>query len=321
MGFISGILFPIISTTVYIFCLINEIVLGTKAWLISPSSHEYYAVAAKQPSAFQLSIAYGIAEPIVTALLLRIPVAPAAMLMLLPHFHYIGTSLVIAKLVAKTIGALRWPDENTSSSSGVTASTKDTAFSTDELREDQQNKVSCDGPTDKQQARPVVFKLSTGLGTTDTVTLELGGVQPDLELSRAEIAPYYMFALLAVAVTNATLLLTFHSLSATSSSGDDESFPWFLLGGVYSFAASLSVDGQVAECMGRAMVLGQKLWGEMRDWRHFRVQVGALAMLLVTRMIVRRAVGLDAWLAVPEGGPEFWFGEARYAWVDALVRE
>ncbi|KAI6822700.1 hypothetical protein KC342_g12473 [Hortaea werneckii] len=324
MGFISGILFPIISTTVYIFCLINEIVLGTKAWLISPSSHEYHAVAVKQPSALQLSIAYGIAEPIVTALLLRIPVVPAAMLMLLPHLHYTGTSLVIAKLVAKTIGALRWPDENTSSSSSsssVTASTKDTAISTDELDEYQQNKVSCDGPTDKQQARPVAFKLPTGLGTTDTVTLELGGVQPDLELSRAEIAPYYTFALLAVAVTNATLLLTFHSLSATSSSGDDESFPWFLLGGVYSFAASLSVDGQVAECMGRAMVLGQKLWGEMRDWKHFRVQVGALAALLVTRMIVRRAMGLDAWLAVPEGGTEMWFGEARYAWVDALFRE
>ncbi|KAI7152334.1 hypothetical protein KC316_g6505 [Hortaea werneckii] len=321
MGFISGILFPIVSTTVYVFCLINEIVLGTKAWLISPSSHEYHAVAAKQPSALQLSIAYGIAEPIVTALLLRIPVAPAAMLMLLPHLHYIGTSLVIAKLVAKTIGALRWPDENTTSSGSVTASTKDTEISTDELGEGQQNEVSCDGPTDKQQARPVAFKLPTGLGTTDTVTLERGVVQPDLELSRAEIAPYYIFALLAVAVTNATLLLTFHSLSATSSSGVDESFPWFLLGGVYSFAASLSVDGQIAECMGRAMVLGQKLWGETRDWRHFRVQIGALAALLITRMIVRQAVGLDAWLAVPEGGTEMWFGEARYAWVDALFRE
>ncbi|GAB1741034.1 hypothetical protein NU219Hw_g6285t1 [Hortaea werneckii] len=290
MGFSSGILFSIISTAVYIFCLINE------------------------------SIAYGIAEPIVTALLLRIPVVPAAMLMLLPQLHHTGTSLVLAKLVAKTIGALRWPDENTSSGS-VTASTKDTAISTDKLGEDQQNKPSCNGPADEQQARPVTFKLPTGLGTTDTVTLELGGVQPDLELSRGEIAPYYIFALFAVAVTNATLLLTLHSLSATSSSGVDESFPWFLLGGVYSFAASLSVDRQVAECMGRATVLGQKLWGEMRDWRHFRVQVGALAMLLVTRMIVRRAVGLDAWFAVPEGGTEMWFGEARYAWVDALFRD
>ncbi|KAI7154629.1 hypothetical protein KC349_g7537 [Hortaea werneckii] len=320
MSFIRVILFSIVSTTIYVFCLINETVLGTKAWLISPSSHEYHAVAAKQPSALQISIAYGIAEPIVMALLLRIPVAPVAMLMLLPQLHYTGTPLAMARLVAKTIGALRWPDENTSSSS-VTASTKGTAISTNELGEDQQNKVSCNAPGDKQQATRVAFKLPTNLGITDTVTLELGGVQPDLELSRAEIAPYYIFALLAVAVTNATLLLTFHSLSATSFWGDDEALPWYLLSGVLSFAASLCRDRQVAECMGRAMVLGQKLWGEMRDWRHFRVQVGALAALLVTRMIVRRAVGLDAWLAAPEGGMEFWFGEARYAWVDALFRE
>lgn len=317
MSFISGILFPIISATVYILCLVNELTLGTKAWLISPASHEYHAVAAKQPSALKLGIAYGIVEPIVTVLLLQIPVTPAAMLMLLPHLHYIGTSLSIAKLVAKTIGALRWPDGNTSSS--VTASTKDTAPSTDEPGEDQQNKVSCDGPADKQQASPVAFKLPSGLGTIDTVTLELGGVQPDLELSLGEIAPYYVFPILAVAATNATLLLTYHSLSATNFSEDYQSFPWFLLTGLWSFAHSLFLDRQVAECMGRAMVLGQKLWGEVRDWKHLPVQLSALATLLITRMVVRRAVGLDAWLAVPEGGPEMWFGEARYAWVDALL--
>ncbi|KAI7536853.1 hypothetical protein KC331_g11244 [Hortaea werneckii] len=320
MSFIRVILFSIVSTTIHVSCLINEIVLGTKGWLISPSSHEYHAVAAKQPSALELSIAYGIAEPIMTALLLRIPVAPVAMLMLLPPLHYYGTSLVMAKLVAKTIGALRWPDANTSSSS-VTASTKDTAISTDDLGEDQQNKACCGGPTDKQPARPVAFKLPTGLGTTDTVTLELGSVQPDLEVSRGEIAPYYIFALFAVAVTNATLLLTFHSLSATSFWGDDEALPWYLLSGVLSFAGSLCIDEQVAECMGRAMILGQKLRGEVRDWEHLHVQLSALATLLITRMIARRAVGLDAWLAVPEGGVEFWFGEARYAWVDALFRE
>ncbi|KAI6885257.1 hypothetical protein KC363_g2892 [Hortaea werneckii] len=319
MGFGSGILFPIASTTIYVFCLINETVLGTKAWLISPPSHEYHAVAAMQPSALQLGIAYGIAEPIVTVLLLRIPVAPAFMLMLLSQLNRTGTPLIVAQLMAKTIGALRWPDENTRSS--VTAPTKDTAISTDELAEGQQNKVNCNGPADKQQARPVVFKLPTGLGTIDTVTLELGGVQPDLEFSRGEVAPYYIFALLAVAVTNATLLLTFHSLSATSFWEDEESLPWVLLGGIIQFAISLPVDRKVAECIGRAMVLGQELKGEVRNWRHLRVQLSALAMLLVTRMLVRRAVGLDAWFAAPEGGVEQWFGATRYAWVDALFRE
>ncbi|KAI6817861.1 hypothetical protein KC340_g12168 [Hortaea werneckii] len=174
MGFGSGILFPIASATVYVFCLINETVLGTKAWLISPPSHEYHAVAAMQPSALQLGIAYGIAEPIVTVLLLRIPVAPALMLMLLSQLNCTGTPLIVAQLMAKTIGALRWPDGNTRSS--VTAPSKDTAISTDELAEGQQNRVNCNGPADKQQARPVVFKLPTGLGTIDTVTLELGGV-------------------------------------------------------------------------------------------------------------------------------------------------
>ncbi|KAI6866407.1 hypothetical protein KC343_g13254 [Hortaea werneckii] len=322
MAFSTGILFPILSTTIYGFCLINETVLGTKAWLISPSNHEYHAVAVNQPSTLQLGIAYGISEPIVTAILLRIPLPPVAMLIPVQPLHYIGTRLVLARLSAKTIGALRWPEGNTGRR--VPASTKDTAITTDELSEDQQKEVNCDAPADKRQARPVAFKLYTGIGTIDTVTLELGGVQPDLELSREAIASYYLFALLAVAVTNATLLLTFHSLSATSFWGDDESLPWvplwFLLCGIFQIAASLSADRHVAECMGRTMVLGQKLWGKVRDWKHFRVQLSALAMLLVTRMVVRRAVGLDAWLAVPKGEMEFWFGGTRYAWIDALFR-
>ncbi|KAI7177882.1 hypothetical protein KC343_g12503 [Hortaea werneckii] len=318
MGFSTGILVPILSTTIYGFCLINETVLGTKAWLISPPNHEYHAVAANQPSALQLGIAYGIAEPIVTAILLRIPLPPVAMLIPVQPLHYIGTRLVLARLAAKTIGALRWPEGNTGRK--VPASTKGTAVGTDELGEDQQQELNRDGPTEKRQAMPVAFKLFTGIGTIDTITLELGGVQPDLELSRGDIAPYYLFALLAVAVTNAVLLLTFHSLSATSYWGDDVSLPWILLCGIFQIAASLSADRHVAESMGRTMMLGQKLWGEVRDWRHLRVQLSALAMLLVTRMVVRRAVGLDAWLAVPQGEMEFWFGGARYVWIDALFR-
>ncbi|KAI7367379.1 hypothetical protein KC354_g3476 [Hortaea werneckii] len=314
MPFSTETLFPIASTIVYILCLIHETILGTNAWLISPSDHEHRAVAAKQPSAVQLSIAYGIIEPIVTALLLQVPFAPAMMLMLLPQLCYIGTPVVMAKLVARITDALRWPDENISSS--VTASTEDTATHEDELAEDHQKKMDCDELAEKQQASPMAFKVPTGLTTTDTITVEAGTAQPDLELSREEIARYYIPAVFTVAVTNASLLLTYHSLSATSFWGDDESLPWFLLSGVFQFIASICGDGQVADCTCRAMVLGQKLSGEMRNWRHFQVQLGALAVLLVTRMVVRQAVGLDAWLAAPQGSMETWFGNERYSWLN-----
>ncbi|KAI7284142.1 hypothetical protein KC345_g2509 [Hortaea werneckii] len=314
MSFGTDTLFPITSTVIYVLCLIHETILGTNAWLISPSNHEHHAVAAKQPSVVQLSIAYGIIEPIVTTLLLWIPFAPAMMLMLLPQLHYIGTPVVMAKLVAKTTDALRWPDENTSS--GATASTEDTA--TDGDVKDQHEKEDGEVAAEKPQPLVVRFNVPTSTATTDTITLEAGTAQPDLELSRGEIARYYLLAILAVAVTDASLLLTYHSLYATSFWGDDDSLPWFLLGGTFQFIASVCGDGQVSECTGRAMVLGQKLWGEGRDWKHFRVQLSGLAVLLVTRMVVRQAVGLNAWLAVPQGSMETWFGNERYSWVDTL---
>ncbi|KAI7459934.1 hypothetical protein KC351_g17485 [Hortaea werneckii] len=316
MSFGTNTLFPITGTVIYVLCLIHETILGTNAWLISPSAHEHHAVAAKQPSAVQLGIAYGIIEPILTTLLLWIPFAPAMMLMLLPQLHYIGTPVAMTKLVAKTTDALRWPDEN--ASSGATASTEDAVTHTDGSTVEQQEKERCDVAAEEPLSLPVRFNVPTSTATTDTVTLEAGTAQPNLELSRGEIVRYYIFAILAVAVTNASLLLTYHSLSATSFWQDNESLPWLLLNAVFQFIASMCGDRQVAECTGRDMVLGQKLRGEVRDWKHFRVQLSALAVLLVTRMVVRQAVGLDAWLAVPQGSMETWFGNERYSWLDTL---
>jgi hypothetical protein len=125
------------------------------------------------------------------------------------------------------------------------------------------------------------------------------------------VLPYH-FALQLLAASNAALLLYLQSLGAASRPGSttmifmDCCALATILMGAYS-------DYHFGSLCQRATYLGQYGWTYAKD------QLICLAVVIVSRMIMRYSLGMSLFLAQYPEGPDVLFGSDRWQWIRSIT--
>lgn len=276
-----------------VFCAINEITLGTTAWLLSPTTSTRPAVAESSPSPLQLSIAYGILEPVTTMLLARSPLPPLHVLLITPVIHMLVASRSLRRLHGQFTRALEQPEAQAKSHPAESA-------------------IADSGEKGEKQDNASAFSITMNEIAQTKDAENYSDPSPTMAHFRWPIVLNYILLLLTAAMTNSSLLLLYHSLSAPSFWEDEMAiFPIFA---AFQYLNFLLFNPQIGEEVRRAIFIGQK----GRDWGHLKTQISCLVALIATRSTVRLGLGLGIWMAKPSGIVEDLFGMERYGWIPIL---
>jgi hypothetical protein len=241
---------------VWTICWLNEILLFSGQWVVSPSTcSNRNAPANVLPSALITSLVYGVVEPLYTALLVWASTPPWLLVYALKIYYFI-----VAGFATLIMGSLISPP---------------TAEST-QLSKDGTHGTPSPGRTNKWTK---LFFVS----------------------------PYHL-ALQLLAASNAALVLYLQSFGATSRPGGTTMIVLdccalsTILMGAY-------IDYHFGSFCLRATYLGQY------GWRYAKDQLICLAVVIVSRMIMRYLLGMSLFLAQYPGGPDVLFGSDRWQWI------
>lgn len=250
-------------------CVLNETILLSSAWIISPSAlgsdgqrHEVFAL----PPPLWTAVAYGVLEPVFTALVLRLPspLQPVNVLQLLPHAHGAGAYWCVSKWVERG-GVSRGLGRYCDVEGG---------------RRDEMGDLE---------------------GRRSWISVSVAHVRRGWLRVK-----FFVLPLVTAAVSNAALLLVPPSYEAKSKAGEEsKAMTWFLMGALAWYFGSWGADAWISNVTEKAYIIGQR-W---RDVGEVVEQLKCLLVMVVVRSAVRWMLGLGLWLGRPEVSVEHWSGQ------------